>query len=267
MGTNPGAITLSDGAIWAIAALATAGVIARPWKFPEWIWAVAGAVALVAFGLLPVPDALLGVRKGIDVYLFLLGMMLLAAIARREGLFDWLAAWAARHAKGSATRLFALIYVVGIVVTTFLSNDATAVVLTPAVAAVARTAKAKQPLPYLLICAFIANAASFVLPISNPANLVIYGNHMPALLVWLPRFALPSVLSIGATYLVLRMTQRRSLNQEIAAEVSVPTLSTGGKTAASGIVATAVLLMVASGLGLQLGAPTCAAGVATAALV
>jgi len=262
-----GAITLSDGATWAIAALATAGVIARPWKLPEWIWAVAGAIALVVFGLLPAPDALLGVRKGVDVYLFLIGMMLLAAIARREGLFDWLAAWAARHAKGSATRLFALIYVVGIVVTTFLSNDATAVVLTPAVAAVAKAAKAKQPLPYLLICAFIANAASFVLPISNPANLVIYGSHMPALLVWLPRFALPSVLSIGATYLVLRMTQRRGLNQEIAATVSVPTLSAGGKTAALGIVATAVLLMLASGLGLQLGAPTCAAGVATAALV
>jgi arsenical pump membrane protein len=25
--------------------------------------------------------------------------------------------------------------------------------------------------------AFIANAASFVLPISNPANLVLYANH------------------------------------------------------------------------------------------
>ena len=50
----------------------------------------------------------------------------------------------------------------------------------------------KQPLPYLLICAFIANAASFVLPISNPANLVIYGSHMPPLLQWLPRYLLPS---------------------------------------------------------------------------
>ncbi|MEO8713852.1 MAG: arsenic transporter [Acetobacteraceae bacterium] len=260
-------LTLTDGFTWAIAALATAGVIVRPWKLPEWIWAVAGAVLLVVFGLLPIGDALLGVEKGIDVYLFLIGMMLLAAIARKEGLFDWLAAQAARRAKGSATRLFALIYVVGIAVTTFLSNDATAVVLTPAVAAVAKAAKAKQKLPYLLICAFIANAASFVLPISNPANLVIYGSHMPALMTWLPRFALPSVLSIGATYIVLRLTQRRALNQAIAAEVDVPRLSTGGKTAAGGITATAILLMGASAFDFQLGAPTCAAGVATAAVV
>ena len=141
-------------------------------------------------------------------------MMLLAEIAREEGLFDWLAAVATKRAKGSPTRLFLLVYVVGTVVTTFLSNDATAVVLTPAVAAAVKTAKAKNPLPYLFICAFIANAASFVLPISNPANLVIYGSHMPPLLQWLPRYRLPSALSIVATYAVLRWTQRSALSQE-----------------------------------------------------
>src|SRR6202020_1457337 len=117
-----------------------------------------------------------------------------------------LAAKAAGLANGSATRLFSLIFAVGTVVTIFLSNDATAVVLTPAVAAVMRAAKVKDALPYLFICAFIANAASFVLPISNPANLVIYGTHMPPLSRWLPLYALPSVLSVGATYIVLRFT-------------------------------------------------------------
>lgn len=37
-------------AIWGIAGLATLGVIARPWNLPEYIWAVAGAVLLVACG-------------------------------------------------------------------------------------------------------------------------------------------------------------------------------------------------------------------------
>ena len=153
---------------WGIAVLATAGVILRPFNWPEFIWAVGGAVLLVASGLLPLQDALHGISKGTDVYLFLVGMMLLAELARKEGLFDWLAAHAAALAKGSPTRLFALVFAVGTGVTVFLSNDATAVVLTPAVAAVAKAAKADKPLPYLFICAFIANAASFVLPISNP---------------------------------------------------------------------------------------------------
>jgi arsenical pump membrane protein len=252
---------------WTIAALATAGVIVRPFNLPEAIWAVSGAVLLVAMRLLSPQDAMTGVAKGSDVYLFLFGMMLLAEIAREEGLFTWLAAVATSHAKGSARRLFLLTYGVGTIVTIFLSNDATAVVLTPAVAAAVHTAKAEQPLPYLLICAFIANAASFVLPISNPANLVIYGSHMPPLLQWLPAYALPSAVSIAATYLLLRWTQRGALGQKISTDVPVPVLSGAGKTAAIGIAATAIALLVASALDVALGLPTAIAGTATAAVV
>jgi arsenical pump membrane protein len=262
-------IVLTDStlATWGIAALATAGVITRPFRWPEAIWAVAGAIAVVAFGLLPWTGAIAGLRKGLDVYLFLAGMMLLAEVARREGLFDWLAALATSHANGSASRLFLLTYIVGAIVTIFLSNDATAVVLTPAVAAAVKAARAEQPIPYLLVCAFIANAASFVLPISNPANLVIYGDHMPPLLQWLPRYLLASVVSITATYLALRFTQRRLLSLTLAKDVAVPQLSSGGKTAAAGIAATAVVLLVASALDIHLGLPTCLAGLATAIIV
>jgi arsenical pump membrane protein len=253
--------------IWGIAAIATLGVIARPFAWPEAVWAVSGAALLVVFGLIAPAEALAGAGKGLDVYLFLFGMMLLAEVARKEGLFDWLAAVATRRARGSARRLFLLVYGVGTVVTVFLSNDATAVVLTPAVAAAVRTAKAEKPLPYLLICAFIANAASFVLPISNPANLVIYGARMPELWRWLPRFALPSLLSIAATYFVLRFTQREALSQTIAADVPVPRLTGAGRTAALGIAVTAAVLLVASARGVELGLPTAACGVVTALVV
>ena len=256
-----------DEASWAISAAATAGVITRPFGWPEYVWAGSGAVLLVALGLLPFGEALTSVGKGLDVYLFLLGMMLLAELARLEGLFDWLAARATALANGSATRLFALVYAVGTVVTVFLSNDATAVVLTPAVAAVVERAKVDEKLPFLFICAFIANAASFVLPISNPANLVIYGAHMPTLLHWLPQFALPSLLSIGATFAVLRWTQRDDLRQEIASGIDIPVLSAAGHMAAIGIGTTAIVLLSASGFGLELGLPTFLAGVAATVLV
>ncbi len=142
-----GALLASPWTTWGIAVAATAGVIIRPFSWPEFIWAASGAVLLVALGLLSPADALSGVTKGTDVYLFLTGMMLLSELARQEGLFDWLAA---RMAKGSATRLFTLVFTVGTIVTVFLSNDATAVVLTPAVAAAAKAAKADKPLPYLV---------------------------------------------------------------------------------------------------------------------
>jgi arsenical pump membrane protein len=253
---------------WSIIILATAGVIIRPFRLPEAVWAVAGAVALVLLGLLPVGDALGGMRKGMDVYLLLTGMMLIAELAQREGLFDYLAALAVDHARGSPQRLFLLVYGVGILVTVLLSNDATAIVLTPAVYAATRAAGA-APLPYLFVCAFIANAASFVLPISNPANLVVFGTRMPHLLDWLRQFALPSVASIVVTYAVLRLTQRRALNEEkIESRVTEPPeLSHGGKLTAFGIGAIAVVLIGASALDVQLGLPTFICGLVTAAAV
>jgi arsenical pump membrane protein len=256
----------TNAATWGIAALATLGVIARPWNLPEFVWAIAGAALLVLFNLLPWPDALAAAGKGTDVYFFLVGMMLLAEVARQEGLFDWLAAWAVRHSQGSAKRLFLIVYVVGTIVTVLLSNDATAVVLTPAVYAATRAAKV-EPLPYLFICAFIANAASFVLPISNPANLVVFGKQMPPLADWLRIFALPSVVAVVATYLALRLTQRRALDADVAEVGDISPLTTGGALAAFGIVLTAVVLLVASAMGRDLGLPTFVAGAAVAATI
>ena len=259
-------VTISQGATWAIALVATSGVIVRPWQLPEATWAVLGAIALVVFSLLPIADALRGVGKGTDVYLFLVGMMLLSELARAEGLFDWLAAIAVRRAHGSSEKLFGLVYAVGALVTVFLSNDATAVVLTPAVYAAAKAAKA-EPLPYLFVCAFIANAASFVLPISNPANLVVFGSHPPPLLSWLAQFALPSILSIGATYVALRLSQRTSLKQEISKDICLPYLSRGARITALGIGVTATMLLLASAFGAQLGRVTFAAAAITLAVV
>jgi len=254
-------------AIWLISFLAIAGVIIRPFKITEYVWAIAGALILVIFGLILPADALKGIAKGNDVYLFLTGMMLLAETAREEKLFDWLAAHATNLAKGSPYRLFLLIYLVGVIVTAFLSNDATAVVLTPAVAAAARAAKVQKPLPYLLICAFIANAASFVLPISNPANLVIYGAHMPPLLHWLSQYLWPSVAAIAVTYIMLFITQRKALKQTIETRIDIPSLQHGGKTALLGIIITAAALLMASAFDIQLGLPTAITGILTSAIV
>ena len=252
---------------WAIIILATLGVIARPFHWPEAVWAVTGAALLVALHLLPVDDALIGMRNGVDVYLFLTGMMLIAELARREGFFDWLAALAVEHARGSPQRLFLLVYGVGTVVTAFLSNDATAIVLTPAVYAATRAAGA-TPLPYLFVCAFIANAASFVLPISNPANLVVYGARMPHLGDWLRQFALPSVASVAVTYIVLRVALRRALSEEhLERKVPRPQLGFGGKLTAWGIAAMGVVLVWASALDVPLGLPTFLCGGVTAAAV
>lgn len=247
--------------IWAIALGTIAGILFRPRHWPEAIWACLGATLLVLFRLLSPQSAWIAIGKGTGVYLFLTGMMLLAELARRHGVFDWLASHAALSAQGSRTRLFTLVYVVGILVTVFLSNDATAVVLTPAVYAAVKKAKA-DALPYLLSCAFIANAASFVLPISNPANLVVYGKQIPPLLPWLKVFLVPSILSIAVTFIALRLISHKALQGRTEDGIEPPELSARGRWAAWGIAMAGAVLIVASALGWDLGPPTCAAAIA-----
>src|SRR5258708_24969004 len=166
---------------WSIAASTVAAMFVQPRRIPEAIWACVGAGLLLVCHLISFTEALGAITKGYDVYLFLTGMMVLAELARRENVFDWLAVLALRAASGSRARLFTLIYLVGIAVTTVLSHDATAEVLTPAVYAVVKRAKG-DPLPYLFACAFIATPPSFFLPTSNPATPVPSANNLPTLL-------------------------------------------------------------------------------------
>jgi arsenical pump membrane protein len=258
------AINWHATAIWFISLASIALVLIRPKNLPEAWWAAAGACLLVLCGLISPVAATHAVGKGLDVYLFLTGMMIMSELARREGVFDWAAGHAIRASGGSRARLFVLIYGVGVLVTVFLSNDATAVVLTPAVLAAVRAAEA-EPLPYLLICAFIANAASFVLPISNPANLVVYNGGMPPLVRWLLTFGLPSLVSILVTFAVLRWLARKLLQGPLKTSVDGQPLSATGKLTILGIGFLAATLMTASALNLDLGAPACVAGLLVAA--
>ncbi|HKT52005.1 MAG TPA: arsenic transporter [Candidatus Angelobacter sp.] len=252
--------------IWLISLASIVCMLLRPRGIPEYVWVCSGAAVLVIARLLSPDTALSAVLKGVDIYLFLFGMMVLAELARDEGVFDWIADVAMRHAGGSSARLFLLIYLTGTVVTALLSNDATAVVLTPAVLATVRRAQV-SPKPYLFICAFIANAASFLLPISNPANLVIYGRQLPPLGVWVRIFLVPSLIAIVATYLLLRFLSRRDLQQHYEPRSSPVGLTGRGRLAVAGLVLSAIALIIRSAYGADLGFPTALAGVATVAFV
>lgn len=241
-------------------------MLIRPCGIPEVYWIGGGALLLVLLRLAPLKLAGKAVAEGADVYLFLIGMMLLSELAREQGIFDWLSSVAVRSANGSCRRLFTLVFGIGALVTIFMSNDATAVVLTPAILTAVRKAKV-QPLPYLFACALIANAASFVLPISNPANLVVFHQGMPPLGRWMLSFGLPSVLSIATTYAVMRVVFRKDLAACIEHSVKPADLTGNGKLVLAGLGLVVAVLLSASAMNKDLGLPTCLAALAMTAAV
>ena len=138
-------------------------ILMRPRGITEaWI-ASGGALALLVAGAVDLdalPDI---VAESLDVLLFLLGMMTLTGIVERAGIFDLLAESCAKAARGSGRRLYILLFLLGAVVTAFLSLDVTVIVLTPIVYAVTRR-RGLDPLPFLFATSFVANTASLALP-------------------------------------------------------------------------------------------------------
>lgn len=191
-------------------------VLVRPRGLPDWAAALGGGLVMVASGLLPVREALAQLGGAWNVFLFFLGLAVSSAVAEQAGLFRTAAALAARTARGSQRRLLIGLYLAGVLITAVLSNDATALLLTP-VAFAAATRLGIDPRPYAFACALVANAASFVLPVSNPANLLILGRAPLDLGSFLSHLLLPSVLAVVATLAGLLVVFRRELAAPFAA--------------------------------------------------
>ena len=91
-----------------------------------------------------------------------------------------------------------------------LSNDATALILTPIVYSL--VTRLRLPvLPYLFACTFIADTASFLLPVSNPINILVTSQFPLGLLTFLRLLFLPSLLVIGINTGVFYFLYRRQL--------------------------------------------------------
>src|SRR5260221_9926053 len=85
-------------------------MLLRPHGIAEVYWIGAGAVLLVVLRLVSLQLAGQAIGEGLDVYLFLTGMMLLSDLARHYGVFGWMASVAAQHARGSAGGLVSPVF-------------------------------------------------------------------------------------------------------------------------------------------------------------
>ncbi len=169
-----------------ITGLVLIGIMLRPWKTNEAIIALVGGGLLLLLGLITPANATVG-------------------------FFDWLAAWAARLSGNSTRRLFLNTFLLGSLISLFFSNDATALILTPIIYSL--TTRLRLPvLPYLFACTFIADTASFLLPVSNPINIIVLSTFPLDLWTFLRLLFLPSMVVISINIGVFLLLYRRQLH-------------------------------------------------------
>ncbi len=228
-------------------------LLMRPRRVPEWAAALGGALLLLAAGAWTPAQALAQLGASVDVLLFFAGLGLTAATADCAGLFQAAAYAAVATARGSQRRLLVSLFVAGALVTAVLSNDATALLLTP-VAFAAATRLGLSPRPYVFSCALVANAASFLLPVSNPANLLILTRAPLGLGAFVVRLLVPSVLALGATLIGLLWAFRHDLQAPFTGlPRSGSALTTRARANLTGVSVLGAAYVAAAALGWPLG--------------
>jgi arsenical pump membrane protein len=179
---------------------------------------------------------------------FLVVVLLLAHLADREGLFRWAAALTASRSGSSPRRLLARVVVLAAVVTAVLSLDATVVLLTPVVLAVARHMRVPVR-PHAYAAGHLANSASLLLPVSNLTNLLAFAATGLSFLHFTGLMLGPWLVAVAVEYVVLRRLFRADLAVPVGDPVvEVPPVPALAVTVVGLVV---VGFAVASGLGLS----------------
>lgn len=134
------------------------------------IVALVGASAMVLVGVMDQEEAL----KGVDwnTIGLLTGMMILVSISRRSGMFQYVAVWSARAAKAHPAGILVLLQLCTAVVSAFLDNVTTVLLIVPVTLAITRELKV-PPYPYLFAEIFASNIGGTATLIGDPPNILI----------------------------------------------------------------------------------------------
>ncbi len=134
------------------------------------IVALVGAGLMILTGVISQEQAIAG--EDFNTLALLAGMMILVAVARRSGMFQYLAIWAAKAAKGSPWGILALLSVVTAVVSALLDNVTTVLLIAPVTLVIAEQLKV-PPYPFLFTEIFASNIGGTATLIGDPPNIII----------------------------------------------------------------------------------------------
>lgn len=171
-----------------------------------------GALLMVLLQVISVESAFEAIN--LDIILFLFGMFSIVSALEKSGVLGVIAVKMVSRTKGNPSYLL-LVFVVGLgILSALLVNDTIAILGVPLAIYVMRSVK---PIPIVLFIglAFGISIGSVMTPIGNPQNLLIAiqsGIQLP-FITFLTILAIPTVINLLLTYVILKLYFRRELLQ------------------------------------------------------
>jgi Na+/H+ antiporter NhaD/arsenite permease-like protein len=148
-------------------------LIATEWTH-KLLAALGGAAVLLALGVTDSEHAFYSHETGVDwdVIFLLLGMMVIVGILRRTGVFEYIAIWAAKRAKGSPLRVMLLLTMITAFASAFLDNVTTVLLIAPVTLLVCDRLDI-NPVPFLIAEVMASNIGGAATLIGDPPNIII----------------------------------------------------------------------------------------------
>jgi len=136
--------------------------------------ALVGAAIVVLLPVISSDDVFFSHETGIDwdVIFLLLGMMIIVSVLRQTGVFEYVAIWSAKRARGSPLRIMILLVVVTAVASALLDNVTTVLLIAPVTLLVCDRL-AINAAPFLMAEAFASNIGGTATLVGDPPNIII----------------------------------------------------------------------------------------------
>lgn len=136
--------------------------------------ALTGAAAMVVLPVISSDDIFYSRATGIDwdVIFLLLGMMIIVSVLRQTGVFEYVAIWAAKRAKGSPLRIMILLVLVTAVASALLDNVTTVLLIAPVTLLVCDRLEINAA-PFLMAEVFASNIGGAATLVGDPPNIII----------------------------------------------------------------------------------------------
>jgi len=136
--------------------------------------ALAGAGVILAIGVVGSDDAFFSKETGIDwnVIFLLFGMMVIVGVLRQTGVFEYVAIWATKKAKGRPFRVMTLLCLITAVASAGLDNVTTVLLIAPVTLLVCEKIGVR-PVPFLIAEALASNIGGTATLVGDPPNLIV----------------------------------------------------------------------------------------------
>src|SRR5229473_4439540 len=134
------------------------------------IIALLGGGMMIVSGVLSQDEAIAGID--FNTIALLTGMMVLVSIARRCGMFEYLAIWSAKKGRAQPWAILAMLSLATAILSALLDNVTTVLLVAPVTLEIARYLES-PPYPFLFAEVFASNIGGTATLIGDPPNIII----------------------------------------------------------------------------------------------